>query len=198
MPPLNGDNLRKFLPSEYAIVYLLKLETYKAIGLLFITAIITCIPYWILSSVYLRDPGWYIDNYLPYAWIYVRCFWNGCFLVAFYHPIVHIRATNLFCISLVIFLLFSWLDTYFAYYYLQKGADDYIDESIASFARYTHTYNQHICDIFNCAYIDSYHFMLFVLSFPLMLIFGLLASILYLQCFTIYGVSSSTLLCSLC
>ena len=118
-----------------------------------------------------------------YAWIYLRCFWSTCFLVALYHPIFHIRPSNLACLSLIIFLIFDGFDTLFAYYYLHVDVDSKGDRVINSFIIYES--NKHICNIFNCTYFNTYHFVLFVITFPLMNLFGLILSIIYLKCLTI-------------
>eukprot|EP01084_Bolivina_argentea_P254683 428213_1 len=189
MPPFPGDNLRKILPSEWSIIYGLKSETYKAIALLLLLGFLSCIPYWILAGIYLYNPHWYNHNDLAYVWIYVRCFWNSFFLITIYHPIYHIRPSNLICISLIVFLIFDGFDTLFAYYYLHVDIDSNIDADITHLIIYMK--DQTICNLFNCTYINTYHFVLFVITFPLMNLFGLLITVIYLKCFTVYGTTSN-------
>lgn len=188
MPPLPGDNLRKILPVDFSIIYILKTEYCKAVGLFILISIITCVPFWTLSAIYLEDTEWYINNDLAYGWIYLRCVWNSGFFVAIFHPIFHIRPANLLCLSLLIFLIFDGFDTLFAYYYLHVDVDSPIDRNITSLIIYEH--NKHICNIFNCIFLNTYHFVLFVITFPFMNLFGLLVSIIYLKGFTVYGNSS--------
>lgn len=189
MPPLPGDNLRKILPSDFSIIYVLKSEYFKCVNLLLFICFISCLPYWILCGIYLKDTDYFIDNDLSYAWIYLRSFWSTCFLVALYHPIFHIRPSNLACLSIIIFLIFDGFDTLFAYYYLHVDVDSKGDRIINSFIIYES--NKHICNIFNCTFLNTYHFVLFVITFPLMNLFGLILSIIYLKCLTVYGNSDS-------
>ena len=86
-------------------------------------------------------------------------------------------------------------DTLFAYYYLHTDVDSATDRVVNSFIVYET--NNHICNIFNCIFINTYHFVLFVITFPLMNIFGLILSIIYLKCLTAYGNSDSLVIYTL-
>ena len=189
MPPLPND-LRRFLPPDFSIIYLLKSERIKCVVLLLLIMLASLAPYWTMSCFYLKNSNQYLNSGIPYGFESIRCFWMSCFVLVIIHPIFHIRPGTLLCITFFIFLIFLGISSFLTYFYVQNN-------NAATFFHIHHfdinnqLESSTICHVFNCSVFTMYHFTLFILIQPLMLMVALLFSFIYLKCFTVYGTISS-------